>query len=156
MLVTGIAFLFFQLFCQSLITRVLYAWAFIMSLQWCSVKTSILESNSSVMLPAESVIKNFWNFTKLENTSRYKFCPDSFRIMTLQQGSMFQNSETLPSEKKYIIYTYLIWSKVIVLDFYIFTASCTWYTSSNLFDSILRWEHHNMGLDFQHIEKIIS
>ena len=50
---------------------------------------------------------------------RFKLCPDSSSsgIMTSQQGSMFQNAETLLLEKKNL-------TKVIIIpDFNIFTAS---------------------------------
>ena len=44
---------------------------------------------------------------------------------------------------------------LIFPDFNIFTATCAWYTNLSLFDLILRWWHHDVGLKFQDFKKIV-
>ena len=72
-------------------------------------------------------------------------------IMTSQRGSMFQNSEIVRSEKLFWLNQsyYMSW-------FWHFYRQLYMTYKLSLFDLILRWWRHNMGLEFHDFEKKVS
>ena len=64
------------------------------------------------------------------------------------KGPKFVHYEPTLIEKSVSNIPVIIIMVLIFPDFNIFTVSCTWYTNLSLFDPILEWWHHNMGLEF--------